>query len=87
MNIKSGMQWIIMGGDSGSVLGRGPGRNGRVAVGSKETLQGWLDVSVRGWEEPRVSSEFCACEPAFERRGQCGEFHRLSSFQVHDDKT
>lgn len=51
--------------------GWGPGRNGRVAVGRQETLQGWLDM--RRWEEPAVSSGFCACEWAFERRGRCGD--------------
>lgn len=64
-----GWQCVIVG-SIGSVLGRGLGRNGHVAIGSQETLQGWLGMSVRRWEEPAVSSEFSACEWAFERRGQ-----------------
>lgn len=83
MNIKMGMagwQWV-RGGSSRSVLGRGPGGNGCVAVGSKETLWGCQDVSVRRWEEPMVSLEFCACEWAFERRGPCGDSTDLVAFR------
>lgn len=47
-NIRMGVvgwQCVIVG-SSGSVLGRGLGRNGHVAIGSQETLQGWLGMSV-----------------------------------------